>query len=93
MSLANEMVMLSNTSASADDYVKRTYEKGLKVIREAASEGKRYVCFYDICHPCDEGYTRDKENMVVNKLQQDGFKIKEKWQIFGGNQISPYVVW
>ena len=93
MSLANEMAMISNASASMDDYVSKTYEKGLKLIREAASEGKRYICFYDICHCCDKGYTKDRENMVVNKLQQNGFKIKEKWQIFGGNQISPYVIW
>lgn len=93
MITATEMAMVSNNAANNDDYVSRTMEKAEKIIKEAAMKGNRYVCFYDICHSCDEGYTRDKENMIINKLQDNGFKIKEKWQIFGGNQITPYVVW
>ena len=93
MSLASEMAVISNGAATADDYVSKTFDKAIRVIKEAAMKGNRYVCFYDICHSCDKGYTRDKENMVVSKLKQNGFDIKEKWRIFGGNQITPYVVW
>ena len=93
MSLADEMRVISNYSADNNDYVSKHFRQAEALIQKAASEGKRYLCFYDICHPCDRGYSKDNENMLVSKLKQNGFDIKEKWQIFGGNQISPYVVW
>lgn len=93
MSMASEMAMISSGAATADDYVSRTFDKAKEVIRKAAEKGNRYVCFYDICHSCDRGYTQDKRNMVISKLRQNGFEIKEKWRIFGGDQITPYVVW
>lgn len=93
MITASQMVMISSEAANNDDYVSRTMEKAEKVIKDAAMKGNRYVCFYDICHSCDKGYTKDKQNMVISKLKQNGFDIKEKWRIFGGDQITPYVVW
>lgn len=93
MSMASEMATIANGAATSDDYVSKTFAKAERIIKEAALKGNRYVCFYDICHCCDKGYTKDKENMVVSKLKQNGFDLKEKWRIFGGNQITPYVVW
>ena len=93
MVTASQMVMVSNDAANSNDYVSRAMKKAERIIKEAAMKGNRYVCFYDICHPCDKGYTKYGENMVVSKLKQNGFDIKEKWRIFGGDQISPYVVW
>ena len=64
MITANEMRMVSNDAANSDDYVSRTMEKAERIIKEAAMKGNRYVCFYDICHSCDKGYTRDKEKIA-----------------------------
>lgn len=91
MSLASEMAMISKVSTN--DYVKKTYEKGLEIIRKAANEGKNYVCFYDICHSCNKGWTKDNENAVIKRLKEDGFDVVQKWRIFGGDQVTPYVVW
>ena len=93
MSLADEMRTVSNNAANNNNYVSEHFEQAKKLIQEAAAEGKRYLCFYDFCHPCNDGYNKDNEQMLISKLKQNGFDIKQKWQIFGGNQISPYVVW
>ena len=93
MSLADEMRTVSNNAVEYNDYVSQHFEQAKELIQKAAREGKRYLCLYDFCHPCNDGYSRDNEQMLISKLKQNGFDIKEKWQIFGGNQISPYVVW
>lgn len=93
MLIAGEMRAISNQNASKDDYVRQRIDIADMLIKNAALKGDRYVCFYDICHSCDKGWTRDKQNMVIDKLKENGFKIVEKWRIFGGNQITPYVVW
>ena len=93
MSFADEMRTISDCAVNNNDYVSEHFEQAKTLIREAASKGNRYLCFYDFCHPCNDGYSRDNEQMLIAKLKENGFDIKEKWQIFGGNQISPYVVW
>ena len=90
---ASEMRMKSNMSMDDNEVLQKFWSKAEKVIEDAAQKGNCYVCFYDCCHPCDNGYSRDVENMLINKLKQNGFKITEKWRIFGGNQITPYIVW
>ena len=93
MSLADEMRMKSSTVVNNDDYMQKLWGKTMSIIENAALKGNNYVCFYDCCHPCDKGYTKDNENKLVNKLKSNGFKVVEKWRIFGGDQISPYIIW
>lgn len=93
MNLAQEMAVMSSYAAEEDDYVNDTFEKGIQIIKKAAMKGNRYVCFYDICHCCNKGYTKDREQMIRTRLRKEGFKIQKAYEIFGGNQITPYVVW
>lgn len=93
MSLADEMRIVSNSASDNNVYVSKHFEQAKRLIREAASKGDRYLCFYDFCHPLDVGYSKSNEQMLITKLKEHGFHIKEKWRIFGGNQITPYVVW
>lgn len=93
MSLADDMRNISKMAVNTDTVFQGFWEKSMKVIREAATKGNNYVCFYDCCHLCDKGYSRELEQKLLFKLEENGFKVKQKWQIFGGNQITPYVVW
>ena len=93
MSLADEMRTVTNVAVNTDVVMQRYWDKTMEVIRGAAMKGNSYVCFYDCCHPCDKDYSKDAEQKLITKLRQNGFKVTEKWRIFGGNQITPYIVW
>lgn len=93
MSLAEEMRNISNAAVNTDEVMQRYWANAMKAIKEAAIKGNNYVCFYDCCHCCDKDYSKNIENKLIDKLKQNGFKVVEKWRIFGGNQISPYITW
>lgn len=82
MNLASKMAKISNKAATADDYVSKTFDKAIRIIKEAAMKGNRCVCFYDFCHWCDEGYSRTKAQIIVNKLKEEGFDIKENYVVW-----------
>lgn len=98
MNKAELLRQLSRISNKEDEDFMKYYDFAIKKLTEAAQQGKRSLCWYDISY-ADKLYDKsgkrysDFNERLRKVLEEEGFTFKRKCEVYYTNQVTMYVWW